>query len=588
MAITGIMQQIAPQASWFRWLGLLTLLFAACAPATPRTAERERSANQSGSSPQQRTLVIAVRGEPPTLASKELVGFSGALRDLQPIFNADLNGKDERGEPYPYLAAALPQVNTESWRVFPDGRMETTYRLKPNLAWHDGTPLTSDDFVFSWQVYATPELGASGSVPIRSMQEVVALDPQSFLIRWKELYADAAELGTGARTSGLPPLPAHLLRRDFTNLNPAEFPNLPYWSTEYVGLGPYRLTRWEPGAFIEAEAFAGHALGRPNIEHVRAVFVPDPNTALANLLAGEVHYVGQFVLASDHGLTLEREWAATQGGTVLYAPVGFRRGVVQLRPELVNPPGLLDVRVRRALAHAVDKPPTSDVLHDGKGLVADAFVSPRLPFYAEVDRVIAKYPYDLRRTEQLMGEAGYIKGPDGFFVGRDGTPFELGLWSSAGAKNEQENTVLVDALRNAGINARSQIYPAAQSRDAEIYTKTPGLLVWGGGGDLEGLGDFTSAEAAGPQNRWRGNNYGAWINPAYDERFADYGRSLQPPDRVRAIAELNRILTEELPWIPYWYQPIVTAHVAAVQGPIARQTPDAPSGILRIERWSWK
>ncbi len=582
------MNRIMTPVSLFRALGLLALLLAACAPAAPRTAERERPASPSGSSAPQRTLVLAVRGEPPTLAAKELVGFSGALRDLQTVFNADLDSKDERGESYPYLAESLPRVNTDSWRVFPDGRMETTYRLKPSLTWHDGAPLTSEDFVFSWQVYATPELGASGSLPIRSIQEVVALDAQSFLIRWKELYADAAELGTGARTSGLPPLPAHILRRDFENLNPVEFPNLPYWSTEYVGLGPYRLTRWEPGAFIEAEAFAGHALGRPKIERLRAVFVPDPNTAFANLLAGEVHYVGQFVLASDHGVTLEREWGTNQGGTVLYAPVGFRRGVVQLRPELVNPPGLLDVRVRRALAHAVDKLPTSEVLHDGKGLVADAFVSSRLPFYQEVDRVIAKYPYDPRRTEQLMGEAGFIKGPDGFFVGRDGAPFELGLWSSAGAKNEQENTVLVDALRSAGINARSQIYPAAQSRDAEVYTKTPGLLVWGGGGDLEGLENFTSAEVARPQNRWRGNNYGAWINPAYDELFAEYGRSLQPSDRVRAIAELNRILTEELPWIPYWYQPIVTAHVAAVQGPVARQTPDAPSAIHRIHQWTWK
>jgi peptide/nickel transport system substrate-binding protein len=571
----------------FRWLGLVALMLAACAPAGPRAGERARQDDQQAGSAPQRTLVLGMRGEPPTLASKELVGFSGALRDLQIVFNADLDGKDERGAPYPYLVEAMPEVDTDSWRVFPDGRMETTHRLKSNLTWHDGMPLTSADVVFSWQVYATPELGAAGSLPIRSIQEVVALDAQSFLIRWKEVYAGASELGPRATSSGLPPLPAHILRKDFENLNPIEFPNLPFWSTEYVGLGPYRLTRWEPGAFIEAEAFAGHALGRPNIDRLKAVFVPDPNTALANLLAGEVHYVGQYVLASDHGLTLEHEWGPNRGGTVLYAPVGFRRGVVQLRPELVDPPGLLDVRVRRAVAHGLDKAPASEVLHEGKGLLADAFVSPRLPYYQDVERVIAKYPYDPRRSQQLMEEAGFVKGGDGFFVGRDGAPFALGLWSSAGAKNEQENSVIVDGLRTSGFNARTQIYPAAQSRDAETYARTPGVLVWGGGGDLAGLENFTSEQVAAPQTRWRGDNYGAWINPAYDQTFADYGRSLRSPDRIRLVGELNRILTEELPWISYWYQPIVTAHVAAVQGPIARQTPDAPGGVHRIQQWTW-
>jgi peptide/nickel transport system substrate-binding protein len=230
----------------------------------------------------------------------------------------------------------------------------------------------------------------------------------------------------------------------------------------------------------------------------------------------------------------------------------------------------------------------SEVLHDGKGLIADAFVSSRLPYYQEVDRAIAKYPYDLRRAQQLMEEAGLMKGADGFYVGRDGAPAEIGFWSSGGAKNEQENTVMVDALRSAGFNARSQIYPAAQSRDAEVFTKTPGVLVWGGGGDLEGLENFTSEQAAGPQNRWRGTNYGAWLNPTYDQLFAEYGRSLAAADKARGIAQLNRILTEELPWIPYWYQPLVTAHVASLQGPLARHTPDAPSGIHKIHEWSWK
>ena len=59
-----------------------------------------------------------------------------------------------------------PQLNTDSWRVLPDGGMETTYRLRPDLTWHDGTALTAEDWAFSWRVYQVPELGHAGASPI--------------------------------------------------------------------------------------------------------------------------------------------------------------------------------------------------------------------------------------------------------------------------------------------------------------------------------------------------------------------------------------------------------------------------------------
>src|SRR5436305_14754861 len=101
---------------------------------------------------------------------------------------------DERETPHPYLVEALPQLNTGSWKVFPDGRMETTHRLRPNLTWHDGAALTADDFVFGWQVYSAPELGAAGSVPQNQIEEVAAPDPSTVLIKWQRPYPDAAQM----------------------------------------------------------------------------------------------------------------------------------------------------------------------------------------------------------------------------------------------------------------------------------------------------------------------------------------------------------------------------------------------------------
>ncbi len=67
--------------------------------------------------------------------------------------------------PVPYLAEAVPQLNTDAWRVNPDGTMETRYRLKPNITWYDGQPLTADDFVFAEEVYTEPALAANTTPP---------------------------------------------------------------------------------------------------------------------------------------------------------------------------------------------------------------------------------------------------------------------------------------------------------------------------------------------------------------------------------------------------------------------------------------
>lgn len=130
----------------------------------------------------QRTLVGISRGEPPTLASKSLTPFTGSFGVERPAFNAGLTFTDERALIHPYLAEAIPQLNTDTWRVFPDGQMETTYRLQPNLTWQDGAPFTSDDFLFAWRLHRTPEFGHSGSAPISHMADVLAPDPLTVVI----------------------------------------------------------------------------------------------------------------------------------------------------------------------------------------------------------------------------------------------------------------------------------------------------------------------------------------------------------------------------------------------------------------------
>jgi peptide/nickel transport system substrate-binding protein len=496
------------------------------------------------------------------------------------LFNALLDYQDERGVGKPYLAEALPQLNTDTWQVFPDGRMETTYHLQPNLTWQDGTPFSPEDFVFAWRVYS-----AQGSTPpVGLMEEVRAPDPRTVVIAWKQLYQGAALLTEGTLV-GFQALPRHILEQPFAELDSVAFAGLPFWTSEYVGLGPYRIERWEPGTMIQARAFDGYVFGRPKIDRIDIRFIPDPQTAVANLLAGEAHFVSDFILSVTEGQTLEQEFPQRGGGNVIYSPVSLRASVVQQRPEYVEDQALLDVRVRRAVAFGIDSALAVEVLTAGKSVPTNTLTTPRAAFYPEIEKVIQKYTYDPRRAQQLMEEAGFVKGSDGVFARRDGQQVRFSVASSAGTKNESEAATYTDSLVRTGFEASQRILPAAQIADPEQRAIQPGLQVRGGGYQLI---TYTSEQIPSPNNRWRGENRGGWNSPAYDRFYQAYTSSLAENDRIAQIAQMEKLLTEEVPVIPHFFQAETNAFVANLQGPIARQVPDTSGTFLYVHTWEWR
>src|SRR5581483_6945492 len=117
---------------------MVVLACAACGLSNPQAAPRVEAPAPERPA---RTLTIAISREPSSVADKTLRQTgSGLGPDTSRPFNAGLVLRDQHDEPHPYLAAEWPALGTDTWRVFPDGRMETTFRLRPNLTWQDGQP----------------------------------------------------------------------------------------------------------------------------------------------------------------------------------------------------------------------------------------------------------------------------------------------------------------------------------------------------------------------------------------------------------------------------------------------------------------
>jgi ABC-type transport system substrate-binding protein len=188
-------------------------------------------------------------------------------------------------------------------------------------------------------------------------------------------------------------------------------------------------------------------------------------------------------------------------------------------------------------------------------------------------------------VQQVFEEAGFSKGPQGFFAGPGGEPFRLEYATDGGPSPERENSIYVDSLRQAGVDAFSYVIPIVQLRDLQARSLRPGLS--NGAIGSKALGLFISAETPRAENRWAGNNRGGWLNPEYDRLWQSFDTALDPGDRVRYNAEMERLLNENTAIIPNMFTVVVNAHAASLRGPKLRTTPDAANGILDAHTWEW-
>jgi peptide/nickel transport system substrate-binding protein len=394
------------------------------------------------------------------------------------------------------------------------------------------------------------------------MEEVLAPDDRTVVIRWSRPYPEAAELVPDLFS----PLPRHILESSFLQREWEPFNNHPYWNREYVGLGPYRVTAWEPGSYMEATAFDRYTWGAPKIPRLRFLFVPDPNAALANVLAGEADLVMEGTIQFEQAVTLKQAWAASGGGTVFYHPNQWKATRFQLRPELVTPRALMDVRVRRALAHTLDKNGLNDAIYGGEALIAESVMPPGTPEFDAVDRAITKYPYDVRRSQQLMAEAGFSKGPDGTYVGAEGR-FTTDLTSHAGTNNAEDISIMAYGWREQGFDVKEVMYGRAQAQDSHLRAIFPGIYHNNQGLGVMTLLDHASSGIPREETRWIGSNRGGWSNAEYDRLAESLHNALARDERTRLVAEMSRLFSDQLPAISVFFAYHHWAFTSGVKGP---------------------
>lgn len=566
---------------------LVVALAGGCGSPAVTPSTGPEAAQEPGAAPAprpSRTLVVGIRVEPPTVATRPLQTAGIGLYLPSRMFNGSMALVDQNGRPHPYLAGALPELNSDTWQLFPDGRMETKYRLKPNLAWHDGRPLSADDFVFGWQIYTTPVMGHSGAAPFRLIDEVLAPDSRTVVVRWRQPYPDVTF--SSALQVEFPPLPRHILGDAFQSDQPDALVNHPFWTRDYVGLGPYRMSQWEPGAFIEATGFDGHVLGKPKVDRIRLDFASDARTVLARILSGEVQMTDGTSIGLTEVAVLQQDWIAQGKGNVIIHPNQWRAAHFQHRPDLANPPALLHRTLRKAIAHTVDKDLLNDSLYYGLGVPSDSLVAPSSIWGSAAERGAVPYPYDLRRTEELMAQAGYQKGPDGVYASPSQGRLSWLTETNAGQDNESEMSILASSWRQAGFDVQESVLSAAEARDPEKRSTFPATFSNSQNCCGSAMLGFTSANVSRRETRWTGSNRSGWTNPEYDRLADAFSRNLRPSEQQQQVTQMVQLMTDDLQSITLMIRGQPWVYVAGLKG-IALAPPEG-NVSWNIHEWEWQ
>ena len=495
-------------------------------------------------------VVIGISQEPDILVP----GLGGSLAVSREVWNtlfAEGVRYDETWKLVPMQAREVPTMENGLWKVLPGGKMQLTWHLRP-LTWHDGVPVTAEDFVFTHRAVMNEKVPVISRDFEKHVENVYAPSSDTLVVTFKDHYAYA---NTSIIQTG--PWPRHVLEQAYRE-NPSGLDKLP-WGNDpraTIGDGPYRVVSWQKGSSIVVEAYPGYTLGTPRVKRIVWRVITDTNTLVANMLSGTTDALSPTGILLPQGVQLEEQIAQRH----LAAKVVYTTGLVWEHIDLnLSNPRFKDRRVRQALLYALDRQAIVDALFQGKQQVADSYLPPR---HYGFDAAAPTYAYNPDRARQLFTEAGWTPGPDGVLRNPQGERFTVTIATTAGNRvREDVEQILQNQWKKVGVELKVNNQPArvffggtTRHREFEMamYAWVQPPIA-----DCETL--YTTDNIPSAQNAYNGQNNPGFSNPEMDRLCHAIPTELDQAKRVAMLKRTQAILAEELPVLPLYFRVDVTA-----------------------------
>jgi peptide/nickel transport system substrate-binding protein len=490
--------------------------------------------------------------------------FALGVKDFEAarIFYEPLAGWDTEGNLVPMLAAEIPDVENEG--LSRDGT-SVTWKLKPNVRWHDGKPFTADDLVFTWEYAADP---ATAAVTIGTYKDVKVEKVNDLTIRvlFQKPTPFWADAFVGSRGMIIPKHLFEAYKGDKSREAPANL--------KPIGTGPYKFVSFNPGDLVTGELNPDyHEPNRPFFDTIEMKGGGDAvSAARAVLQTGEYDYAWNLQVEGEILQRLEKggRGRATfdPGGNVEHILLNMTDPWTEVDGERSSAktrhPLLSDPAVRHALALLVDRKSVQDYIYGRTGSATGNFLNNPEKFRSQN----TKWEFNVAKANQILDGAGWKRGPDGVRA-KDGKKLSVVYQTSINAPRQKNQQVVKQACQKAGIEVElksitASVYfssdianPDIASKfyaDIQMYTLNmtqPDPEVF--------MRAFLSEEIATKVNKWQGRNVTRWRNDDYDEAFRAAEGELDPIKRAALFIRMNDLVCDNVVVIPIVNRPKVQA-----------------------------
>ncbi len=422
---------------------------------------------------------------------------------------------DDRARPVPDALREIPTI--ENGDVSKDG-LTLRYKLRPNIYFHDGVQLTCKDLAFTWKAVMNPANNDITHEGYRDIESIDCSDPLVAVIHMKRVYAPFLQQLWGINGNA-PILPAHLL----AGVNDAKgsFNTAPYQAAP-VGSGPFKFVRWNRGSDVELVAFDKYFLGRPKLDSVTFKTVPDEATLVTQLRTHEIDMAARVGNGS---------WPQLQGipGVTAIALPTFQFSHVDFN---LRRPLFADVRLRRALEVAIDRPSIVEKVLHGNGDLNPTSVPAKLSPYFDPHAV--SYPFDPARARAMLDAAGWKAGPDGIRVkGGQRLAFSYATQTESGTARAVE-ALIQREWHDVGADVSIKNQPTAQ-----FFDNTANGVLQGGKYDVASFAWLAAADPddsaiySGHDLAPSGQNALFWNDPIATKAMDDQLATVDPVRRKK-------------------------------------------------------
>ena len=444
-------------------------------------------------------------------------------------------------------------------------QMIVTFRLRPDLTWSDGTPLTADDSIYTFDLQREANLN---SYLINRTQTYEAADEQT--LQW---FGIPGFIDSTYFLNVWQPAPKHA----WGEFPSDQLPDVDLSSRTPIGWGPFAITEWIPGESITLEKNPYYYRirdGYPKLDKVQFRFIPDPDLALSELIAGRCDLIDPTINLEDNvGLLQEMQTAdqaqmfVTTGMSMEWLGMGIVPASYDNGYDLTKDRQdvFADKFTRQAIAYCLDRQTIATNVLYGLTDVPTSYLPANHPAF---DSNISAIPYDPEIGISLLEQAGWLDADEDLATPRRAInvrgvayniPLVLNYQTTSTAQRRQVAAILEASLKECGIALNVEFLSPN-----DLYSPGPVGPLFGRQFDLaqyalgiEGIEPpctwFSSASIPAEANAWNGSNISGFRNDEYDA--ACQAAQLALPEDSSYLASYRQtqiIMADELPAIPLY------------------------------------